>query len=348
MPDPNDDNAFPVLTDVLVPGKTEQEQPEEKKIPAESSDAAADDASIPLLSDVLTPGAAEHAQGEAPKPERPAVEFGAQAPAAASAPAQAAMADEDSIPVLTDVVAPGLAEWAADVAALEAAPGGYVAAANESAPSVSAEPAKPAAATEAKTPAAKSEAGASHGVAEASAESHAVQASAGTKDEKAPSDEPPAHHSARRSSHHAKSQAQHEETPDEHGDTDAHRAKSRAEYAAADEHHEDVPAHHRAKPHRAAAHSKAHHTADGQAQDAAATAMDADVIVERLRGRFASYLMGEGRNVIEARCRDALQDHTNWLVNQITREVALALEVEVAGWIREAVREALARHADNA
>ncbi|CAB3769412.1 DUF2486 family protein [Paraburkholderia humisilvae] len=68
---------------------------------------------------------------------------------------------------------------------------------------------------------------------------------------------------------------------------------------------------------------------------------DADLIAERLRGRFASYLTGEGRTLIEARCRDAIEDHTTWLVNQITREVALALETEMAGWIREAIREEL-------
>ncbi len=68
---------------------------------------------------------------------------------------------------------------------------------------------------------------------------------------------------------------------------------------------------------------------------------DADLLAERLRGRFASYLTGEGRGLIEARCRDAFQDHTTWLVNQITREVALALEVELSGWVREAIREEL-------
>jgi hypothetical protein len=71
--------------------------------------------------------------------------------------------------------------------------------------------------------------------------------------------------------------------------------------------------------------------------------LDADVLADRLRGRFASYLTGEGRAVIEARCRDALQDHTTWLVNQITREVALALETEMTGWVREAVNEEMAR-----
>jgi hypothetical protein len=66
---------------------------------------------------------------------------------------------------------------------------------------------------------------------------------------------------------------------------------------------------------------------------------DADVLAERLRGRFATYLTGEGRDLIEARCRDAFQDHTTWLVNQITREVALALETEMLSWVREAIRE---------
>ncbi|SEI84673.1 DUF2486 family protein [Paraburkholderia diazotrophica] len=73
---------------------------------------------------------------------------------------------------------------------------------------------------------------------------------------------------------------------------------------------------------------------------------DADVLAERLRARFATYLKGEGRNLIEARCRDAFQDHTTWLVNQITREVALALETEMLRWVREAIREELGNSAD--
>lgn len=76
--------------------------------------------------------------------------------------------------------------------------------------------------------------------------------------------------------------------------------------------------------------------------------LDADVIAERLRGRFAGFLTGEGRGIIEARCRDALQDHTSWLVNQITREVALALETELTGWVREAVDQEIARRSGNA
>jgi hypothetical protein len=75
---------------------------------------------------------------------------------------------------------------------------------------------------------------------------------------------------------------------------------------------------------------------------------DADLLAERLRGRFASYLTGEGRTLIEARCRDAFQDHTTWLVNQITREVALVLETEMAGWIREAIREELKQRGEGA
>jgi hypothetical protein len=71
---------------------------------------------------------------------------------------------------------------------------------------------------------------------------------------------------------------------------------------------------------------------------------DAEQLAERLRVRFAGYLREEGRAVIEARCRDALQEHTSWLVRQVTREVALALEGEVVGWVRDAVREELAAH----
>lgn len=76
--------------------------------------------------------------------------------------------------------------------------------------------------------------------------------------------------------------------------------------------------------------------------------LDADVIAERLRGRFTSFLAGEGRSIVEARCRDALQDHTTWLVNQITREVALALETEMTGWVKEAVDQELARRSGSA
>lgn len=78
--------------------------------------------------------------------------------------------------------------------------------------------------------------------------------------------------------------------------------------------------------------------------DAELTEHDAEQLAERLRVRFAGYLREEGRGVIEARCRAALEEHTNWLVRQVTREVALALEGEVVGWVRDAVREELAAH----
>ncbi|KGS04772.1 DUF2486 family protein [Burkholderia sp. ABCPW 111] len=71
--------------------------------------------------------------------------------------------------------------------------------------------------------------------------------------------------------------------------------------------------------------------------------LEARQIAERLKSRMTNYLTGEGRGLIEARCRDALQDHAGWLVGQIAREVALALETAVAGWVTEEVGAALAR-----
>ncbi len=79
-------------------------------------------------------------------------------------------------------------------------------------------------------------------------------------------------------------------------------------------------------------------TASAEAREA----YDADALVERLRGRCLTYLAGDGRSVIEARCRAALQEHSNWLVGHITREIGLALETELTGWVRAAVREELA------
>jgi len=76
---------------------------------------------------------------------------------------------------------------------------------------------------------------------------------------------------------------------------------------------------------------------------AALTPGDAQHIAERLRHRLTNYLTGEGREAIEARCRDALHEHSAWLVGQITREVALALETEVMAWVRDAVDEEIAR-----
>ncbi|AOJ63531.1 hypothetical protein WJ32_14380 [Burkholderia ubonensis] len=85
--------------------------------------------------------------------------------------------------------------------------------------------------------------------------------------------------------------------------------------------------------------------AQAAATTAAATLTpeDAQHIAERLRDRLTNYLTGEGREAIEARCRDALHGHTAWLVSQITREVALALETEVMDWVRDAVDDEIAR-----
>ncbi|WP_206953607.1 DUF2486 family protein [Trinickia acidisoli] len=80
------------------------------------------------------------------------------------------------------------------------------------------------------------------------------------------------------------------------------------------------------------------------ARPAVFDARDVEFIAERLRARFSSYLRQDARGVIEARCRDAVEEHTNWLVRQVTREVVSALEAEVAGWVRDAVSEELARH----
>lgn len=71
-------------------------------------------------------------------------------------------------------------------------------------------------------------------------------------------------------------------------------------------------------------------------------AHDADALVERLRGRCLTWLTGDGRNVIEARCNAALQEHSHWLVGHVSREIGLALETELKGWVRAAVREELA------
>ncbi|WP_407638585.1 DUF2486 family protein [Burkholderia paludis] len=73
------------------------------------------------------------------------------------------------------------------------------------------------------------------------------------------------------------------------------------------------------------------------------TPEDAQHIAARLRHRLTNYLTGAGREAVEARCRDALHEHSAWLVGQITREVALALETEVMDWVRDAVDEEIAR-----
>lgn len=85
-------------------------------------------------------------------------------------------------------------------------------------------------------------------------------------------------------------------------------------------------------------------SAQAPAAQATFDARDVEFIAERLRARFSTYLRRDARGVIEAHCRDAIEEHTNWLVRQVTREVVSALEQEVAGWVRDAVSEELARH----
>ncbi|APA85542.1 DUF2486 family protein [Paraburkholderia sprentiae WSM5005] len=72
-------------------------------------------------------------------------------------------------------------------------------------------------------------------------------------------------------------------------------------------------------------------------------ALDADAIAARLHARFQGFLTGDGRGIIEARCRDAVQQHASLLAGQITREVAQTLEAEMTAWVREAVEEEIAR-----
>lgn len=72
---------------------------------------------------------------------------------------------------------------------------------------------------------------------------------------------------------------------------------------------------------------------------------DVDALAERLRGRCLGWLTGDGRGVIEARCSAALQEHSHWLVGQVSREIGLALESELKGWVKAAVREELAARA---
>lgn len=92
-----------------------------------------------------------------------------------------------------------------------------------------------------------------------------------------------------------------------------------------------------------------HHAADQASHDATREGaapqpqLDADVIAERLRGRFAGLLAGDARSLIEARCRDALQQHTSLLVGQITTEVVRTLEAEMNTWVRKAVADEIAR-----
>jgi len=80
----------------------------------------------------------------------------------------------------------------------------------------------------------------------------------------------------------------------------------------------------------------------------ASSAVDAEVIAGRLQERFADFLAGDGRGIVEARCRSAVQEHTTRLVDQITREVVSTLANEMTGWVREAVEAEIARRTPKA
>ncbi|WP_186044005.1 DUF2486 family protein, partial [Burkholderia gladioli] len=76
-----------------------------------------------------------------------------------------------------------------------------------------------------------------------------------------------------------------------------------------------------------------------------AAPIDSRHIAERLQGRVADYLSGEGRALIDARCREAVQQHAAWLVGEVSQQVVTALAPEFERWVAEAVDEALVRRA---
>ncbi|CAG4886097.1 DUF2486 family protein [Paraburkholderia gardini] len=69
------------------------------------------------------------------------------------------------------------------------------------------------------------------------------------------------------------------------------------------------------------------------------TVPNADALADHLRGKFTAYLRGPGQEVIEERCRAAMQVHATWLVGQIAKEVGAVLEAQMSNWVREAVEE---------
>ncbi|WP_158897828.1 DUF2486 family protein [Burkholderia sp. L27(2015)] len=64
---------------------------------------------------------------------------------------------------------------------------------------------------------------------------------------------------------------------------------------------------------------------------------------ERMRGQLNDYLRKDGRGLIELRCRSMLETHTAQMVEQISAEVTLMLEIQIRQWIYESVVEALER-----
>jgi len=77
--------------------------------------------------------------------------------------------------------------------------------------------------------------------------------------------------------------------------------------------------------------------------DEAMVAYEAELVAQRLQGRVTQFLNGDARALIEARCQDVLRAHSARLVQDITREVAVALEAHMREWVSVAVEEELRR-----
>ncbi|MDR5802845.1 DUF2486 family protein [Caballeronia sp. LZ001] len=75
----------------------------------------------------------------------------------------------------------------------------------------------------------------------------------------------------------------------------------------------------------------------------AAFEYDAALVAERLRARVTQYLDTDARALIAARCEEVLREHTQTLVEDITREVAVALDGRLLEWVGAAVEEELRR-----
>lgn len=74
-----------------------------------------------------------------------------------------------------------------------------------------------------------------------------------------------------------------------------------------------------------------------------AVPFDAEQIADRLRGRVSQLLSAEAHALIETRCQEALREHSPKFVQDITRQVTLALESSMREWVGKAVEEELRR-----
>lgn len=83
---------------------------------------------------------------------------------------------------------------------------------------------------------------------------------------------------------------------------------------------------------------------DAPAGGELALRQDMAVLAERLAARLSGQLAGEIGALVETRCRDALLDHMNWLVQTITRQVTDDVQRQLGERVRTVVIEELARH----